>query len=357
MEKPKTKPGINSQIIQTDRLRIHTLISDDHTGDAVIFLHGNFSAAFYWQDLILKLPKKFYGIAPDIRGYGWTEDKVINATRGVLDWVEDLQALMDALEIGKAHLVGWSLGAAPIYRMMIDFPEKILSVTLISPVSPFGFGGTKGLDGQACYQDFAGCGGGLVNPEFVRLIKAGDRSSDNQNSPRNIINTFYYVPPFRSDDEEDLLTASLQEKIGDKRYPGDSTPSANWPFVSPGVFGPINAGSPKYIAKDVPLLIDTDPKPPVLWIYGEKDQIVSDNSMFDIPVLGKLGFIPGYPGEDVMPPQPMVGQTRAVLEKYKANGGSYEEFKISDAGHGAFIEKPDEFNEMFHGFLNKVSIK
>ncbi len=357
MERPEPKQGIVSKIINTDRLKIHSLLSENKSGAPVIFLHGNFSASYYWQDLMLSLPKNFYGVAPDIRGYGWTEDKVTDATRGVLDWVEDLLALMDVLEVDKTHLVGWSLGAAPIYRMMIDHPEKILSITLISPVSPYGFGGTKGLDGQATFPDYSGCGGGLVNPEFVRLIKEGDRSSENQNSPRNIINTFYYVPPFRAADEELFLTASLQEKIGNERYPGDSSPSANWPFVGPGVFGPINAGSPKYMAKDVPLLIATEPKPPILWVYGEKDQIVSDNSMFDIPVLGKLGFVPGYPGEDVMPPQPMIGQTRAVLEKYEANGGSFEEFKIPDAAHGVFIEKPQEFNQIFHGFLNKVSPK
>ena len=254
--------------------------------------------------------------------------------------MEDLLALMEVLEIEKAHLVGWSLGAAPIYRMMIEQPEKILSVTLIAPVSPYGFGGTKGLEGEATYADYAGSGGGLVNAEFVRRIDAGDRSSDNQNSPRNIINSFYYVPPFRAADEEVLLTASMQEKIGEDRYPGDSSPSANWPFVGPGNFGPINAGSPKYMASDVPLLIAAGPKPPVLWVHGEKDQIVSDTSLFDIPVLGKLGFVPGYPGEEVMPPQPMIGQTRAVLQKYQQNGGYFEEFKIMDAGHGVFIEKP-----------------
>lgn len=354
MEGLKTKTGIESRMIDTERLKIHALFSGNDTGEAIIFLHGNFSAAVYWQDLMLSLPDKYYCIAPDIRGYGWTEDKITDATRGVRDWSEDILALMEKLEITKTHLVGWSLGAAPIYRLMIDEPERILSVTLIAPVSPYGFGGTKGLNGEPTYSDHAGSGGGLVNADFVRLIAAGDRSMDDPNSPRNIINTFYYKPPFRSVDEEDFLTASLQEKIGKDRYPGDSVPSANWPFVGPGVYGPLNAGSSKYMAEDVPDLINIQPKPPVLWVYGDSDQIVSDNSIFDIPVLGKLGFVPGYPGEEVMPPQPMIGQTRAVLEKYQAAGGSFEEHMIADAAHSTFIEKPEEFNRIFIGFLNKV---
>ena len=52
-----------------------------------------------------------------------------------------------------------------------------------------------------------------------------------------------------------------------------------------------------------------DMKPPVLWIRGADDQIVSDQSLFDVGTLGALGAIPGYPGSDVFPSQPMVSQT------------------------------------------------
>lgn len=357
MDMPKLPEGVVSKMVQTDRLNTHVLLSGEETGEAVIFLHGNFSAALYWMNLMADMPDGYYAIAPDIRGYGWTEDKITDATRGVLDWVEDLLAMMESLKVAKAHLVGWSLGAAPIYKMIIDHPEKILSVTLEAPVSPYGFGGTKGSNGEIVYEDFAGCGGGLVNPEFIRRINEGDRSADDQNSPLTIINTFYYTPPFRAADEEAFLTASLMEKIGEDKYPGDSVPSANWPFVGPGKFGPLNAGSPKYVIQDVPLLIEAEKKAPVCWIYGENDQIVSDQSMFDIATLGKLGFVPGYPGEEEVPPQPMISQTRAVFEQYQAKGGHFEEHKVAGAAHGVHIEKPEEFKQIFFKFLENHSEK
>jgi len=354
MEKPLPKSGIKSEMVKTDRLEMHVLLSGKQDDEPVIFLHGNFAAALYWQDLMLSLPEGFRGIAPDLRGYGWTEDKLTDATRGLKDWSEDILALMDVLAIEKAHLVGWSLGAAPIYRMLIDQPEKIKSMTFVAPVSPYGFGGTKGEEGIPVYDDFAGCGGGSVNPEFIRRIQEGDRSSADPNSPRNIINTFYYVPPFRAADEEDLLTASLQEKIGSDKYPGDSVPSTNWPFVGPGKWGALNGGSGKYMINDVPDLIAVEPKPPILWIRGDKDQIVSDMSMFDIPTLGKLGFVPGYPGEEIFPPQPMISQTRSVFGKYQQNGGSFKEVVLENTAHSPHIEKLEEFNESFHQFLLKL---
>lgn len=351
MYMPTPKEGIQSKMIQTERLEMHVLFSGNQEDNPVIFLHGNFSAALYWQDLMLSLPEGFRGIAPDLRGYGWTEDKLTDATRGLKDWSEDILAFMEVLDIKTAHFVGWSLGSAPIYRILIDQPQKVKSMTFIAPVSPYGFGGTKGEEGTPVYDDFAGCGGGLVNPEFILRIKEGDRSSDDPNSPRNIINTFYYVPPFRAADEEELLTASMQEKIGNDKYPGDSVPSTNWPFVGPGKWGPLNGGSGKYMIQDVPDFIAVQPKSPILWIRGDKDQIVSDFSIFDIPTLGKLGFVPGYPGEDVFPPQPMIRQTRVVFDKYKAAGGYYQEFVIENTAHSPHIEKPDEFNEIFHKFL------
>ena len=97
-------------------------------------------------------------------------------------------------------------------------------------------------------------------PSSCGASSTGDRSEEDPNSPRNVINAFYYVPPFRAAREEDFLTASLMEKMGDDRYPGDMVPSENWPNVAPGVWGPINAGSPKYVLEDVPALIAVQPK-------------------------------------------------------------------------------------------------
>jgi pimeloyl-ACP methyl ester carboxylesterase len=64
-----------------------------------------------------------------------------------------------------------------------------------------------------------------------------------------------------------------------------------------------------------------------------------------------MGLIPNCPGSEVYPPQPMLAQIRAVLEKYAAAGGFYKEVVIEDAGHAPFIEKPEQFNEVFHAHL------
>lgn len=339
-----TLPGISSRVVETARLKTHALFSGAETGTPVLFIHGNASSATYWEEIMLKLPEGFRGIAPDLRGYGDSEDKLIDATRGMGDWVDDLLAFMDALGIEKAHAAGHSMGGAILYGLIAAAPARILSGTLVSPGSPYGFGGSKGVDGVPCYDDFAGSGGGIVNPDFPKLIAAGDRGSDNpQASPRVVMNSFYWKPPFKPAREEDLLSSLLSEKIGPERYPGDSVPSANWPNVAPGRFGPINALSPKYVGDSVERFLAASPKPSILWVRGDSDMIVSDNSFFDFGTLGKMGFVPGWPGEEVYPSQPMVSQTRQVLEQY----GDFEEVVMAETGHTPYIEKPGEFMAAF----------
>ena len=122
--------------------------------------------------------------------------------------------------------------------------------------------------------------------------------------------------------------------------------------MAPGVWGARNALSPKYIG-DVNEIIISEPKTHILWVRGSHSLLVSDTSLGDPGYLGKLGMLPGWPGEDIYPSQPMVSQIRAVLEKYAAAGGNYEEVVIQDAGHIPFIEKPEEFNAVFHEHIVK----
>jgi pimeloyl-ACP methyl ester carboxylesterase len=351
-----TLPGITSKMIDTPRLRVHTLLSGPDDSIPVLFVHGNCSSATYWEETMLALPATYRGIAPDLRSYGDSEAKNVDATRGLGDFVDDLLALVQTLGLERYHVVGHSLGGSIVFNLLAVAGASIRSATLVAPSSPCGYGGTKGLDGTPCFDDFAGTGGGVVNPEFAKRIAAGDRSEESPTaSPRVVMNTFYWKPPFRPAREEDLLSSLLSIRIGPEHYPGDMVASPNWPGAGPGAWGPNNALSPKYVGDSVKRFLAADYKPPILWVRGADDQIVSDSSFFDIGTLGKLGYVPGWPGDEIYPSQPMVSQMRAVLERYQANGGAYEERVILDAGHTPYIEKPEEFRAFLIDHLTRAS--
>jgi pimeloyl-ACP methyl ester carboxylesterase len=94
----------------------------------------------------------------------------------------------------------------------------------------------------------------------------------------------------------------------------------------------------------------------VLWVHGADDQIVSDTSLFDFGFLGQIGAVPGWPGAEVYPPQPMKTQVRTVMENYKANGGKYREVQLADCGHSSHIEKQEEVLKLFTIFVDTHSL-
>lgn len=346
-----TLPGIESKMVATPRLQMHVLLSGPADGVPVLFLDGNVSSVTYWEETMLALPPGFRAIAPDKRCCGDSEFKPLDATRGLMDYVEDFLGLMDTLGVERFHVVGWSMAGNTVLTMIPVAGERIISATLVATGSPFGFGGCSGLDGRPIYPDFAASGAGLVNPDFVKRLASGDRSDESPNSPRNVMNAHYFKPPFRSPREEEFLSSVLSVKISDTYYPGDLTTSENWPGIAPGVYGPLNALSPKYVGDSVERLVAAQYKPPVLWIRGADDFILGDNSFYDLAVLGQAGLVPGYPGAEVHPVQPMISQTRAVLARYAAGGGTFKEVVFEECGHSPFVEKPEAFNEAFHAHL------
>ncbi len=346
---PPLLEGLEAAIVQTARLRMHMITRGPADGEPILFVHGNLSAARFWEETLVALPPGFQAIAPDMRGYGRSEVAPVDATRGMRDFSDDLYALVEALELERPHVVGWSLGGCVVMQYAIDHPDAAASITLIAPGSPFGFGGTRDLEGTPTAPNFAGSGAGMVNAEFARRVATGDRSGESPYSPRNVMNTAYFKPPFRSAREDVFVDEILLTASGDHNYPGDVVPVSTWPGIAPGVCGVNNALSPKYCNLSAFAAIPTSI--PVLWIRGDADRIVSDTSLSDVGMLGQLGVIPGWPGSDVFPPQPMVSQTRAVLARYAAHGGCYQEVVLSDCGHSPHIEQPDAFRAAFFDFL------
>jgi pimeloyl-ACP methyl ester carboxylesterase len=343
-----TLDGITARMITTERISTRVLFSGPEDGVPVLFLHGNASSATWWEQTMLALPPGFRGIAPDLRGFGDADlEAKVDATRGPRDWADDAVALLDHLGIDRTHVVGCSLGGCIVWTMLGETPHRFLTASLVDTGSPFGFGGTKDVQGTPCYDDYAGSGGGLANPEFLKRLAEGDRGTDSQFSPRVAMRALVFKPPFVPEREEDLLSSMLTTHLGEQDNPGDYVPSRNWPYVAPGIWGSANALSPKY-APDVSRLYAAEPKADILWVRGSHDLAVADAAASDPGTLGSMGVIPNWPGMEVYPPQPMLGQIRAVLGEYAAAGGSYQEVVIQDAGHTPFIEKPEEFNAVFH---------
>ena len=103
------------------------------SGPAIFLTHGVGGAEDAWRFIVPKLKDRFTVVTYDLRGHG--KSSVTHKDFNLDDLVSDLEKVREKTNIDKAHFVGHSLGGmiAPAYAK--KFPERVLSVGLLSTVA------------------------------------------------------------------------------------------------------------------------------------------------------------------------------------------------------------------------------
>ena len=155
-------------------LRYHVV--DVGGGPAVILLHGFPDTSNLWRRQIDALVAAGYrAIAPDLRGRGRTERPPNVADYALPLVARDVAALLTALGVARAHVVGHDWGAAAAWLVAALFPDRVDHLVALS----VGFPGATPADAGRAPE-------GLVPPaDPVR----GDR--------RDIVPAGRLVPPAR----------------------------------------------------------------------------------------------------------------------------------------------------------------
>jgi pimeloyl-ACP methyl ester carboxylesterase len=97
-------------------------------GDPLLLITGTSCSIPLWGEIIPKLSEQYQVIAFDNRGLGGSERGEGPIT--VAGLAEDASALLEALEIPKAHTMGWSLGSAVIQELALARPDQVASAIL-----------------------------------------------------------------------------------------------------------------------------------------------------------------------------------------------------------------------------------
>ena len=103
------------------------------SGPAIFLTHGIGAAKDAWRFIVPKLSENFTVIAYDLRGHG--KSPVTHKNFGLDELVLDLERIREKTNINKGHFVGHSLGGmiAPAYAK--KYPDKVLSVGMLSTVA------------------------------------------------------------------------------------------------------------------------------------------------------------------------------------------------------------------------------
>jgi pimeloyl-ACP methyl ester carboxylesterase len=102
----------------------------DPNGPPVVLIHGYTDSARDWVPLIPYLSKRFHLIVVDLRGHGRSSKPDCCYT--LPDFAYDIVLLLSSLGVGKADLVGHSLGSLVVQAFAEYWPERTGKVVLIS---------------------------------------------------------------------------------------------------------------------------------------------------------------------------------------------------------------------------------
>jgi pimeloyl-ACP methyl ester carboxylesterase len=125
----------NGDYLQTGDVRTYYEVRG--AGEPLVLLHGGLCTVETFDGLTPRLAERFRVILPERRGHGRTADVAGPITYRAMG--ADTVALLDALGITGAHLVGWSDGAVVAVHVALARPDLVRRMVLIGqPMNPDG---------------------------------------------------------------------------------------------------------------------------------------------------------------------------------------------------------------------------
>jgi 3-oxoadipate enol-lactonase len=100
------------------------------SGDPVVWLQGTGESRQGWAGQIPELSERWRCVATDHRDVG--ESSYVTEPYTPADLAADAAAVVDALELGSAHIVGYSLGGAAAQELALARPDLVRSLVLLS---------------------------------------------------------------------------------------------------------------------------------------------------------------------------------------------------------------------------------
>jgi 3-oxoadipate enol-lactonase len=111
------------QLTTWDGTTLYVETYGDPGDPPVVLVHGLGADHAMWAPQIEAFPEHgFFLIVPDVRGHGQSDPV---ETFALADCARDIAAVLDPLEIDRAHLVGMSMGGVIVQQFACDFPRRV----------------------------------------------------------------------------------------------------------------------------------------------------------------------------------------------------------------------------------------
>lgn len=125
-----SKPG---QVLHVGGLNLHYV--DVGQGPAVVLIHGLGGSLYNFRYNIPALSQQFRVVALDLKGFGYS-DRPLDADYSQTAQAQLVADFMDRLGIGRAAVLGHSLGGAIALRLAALFPQRVTRLILVGSAPP-----------------------------------------------------------------------------------------------------------------------------------------------------------------------------------------------------------------------------
>ena len=125
--------GVGHRHLTVGGVRLH--IAEAGAGSPLLLLHGWPQHWWCWRHMIPRLAAHYHVIAPDLRGWGWSdapEDGYAKAT-----FAADVLALMDAEGLDRVSIVGHDWGGYTGFLLALGHPDRIERLVCLDVVPPW----------------------------------------------------------------------------------------------------------------------------------------------------------------------------------------------------------------------------
>lgn len=114
----------------------HMIVSGPVDGEPIIVLHGGDSDATTMSPVIAGLAQSYRVYALDTIGFSG-KSKAVKSIEDRATLAEWLTNVLDALNIEKASMVGWSMGGFLTVNYALEKPERLKKIVLLAPAATF----------------------------------------------------------------------------------------------------------------------------------------------------------------------------------------------------------------------------
>jgi pimeloyl-ACP methyl ester carboxylesterase len=123
--------AINHRFIETNGIKMH--IAEQGRGELLILCHGFPECWYAWRHQISAIAEAgFHVVAPDLRGYGQTDQPQSVEAYNILELTSDIVGLVHALDREQAAIVGHDQGASLAWHCGLLRPDLFKAIALLS---------------------------------------------------------------------------------------------------------------------------------------------------------------------------------------------------------------------------------